>query len=115
TLKREFPVLLAVNIIVVYFLYDGELSSREGIILILLFIFVLAGMAWISLLVEKGDPLMSETSDEIPSEVETGKAVMWIGVGLVLLPLSAQYMVDSAVFIARYFGISDLIIGLTII
>ncbi|MCP4946920.1 MAG: calcium/sodium antiporter, partial [Aestuariibacter sp.] len=41
--------------------------------------------------------------------------VMWIGVGLVLLPLSAQYMVDSAVFIARYFGISDLIIGLTII
>ena len=79
------------------------------------FIFVLAGMAWISLLVEKGDPLMSETSDEIPSEVETGKAVMWIGVGLVLLPLSAQYMVDSAVFIARYFGISDLIIGLTII
>lgn len=115
TLKREFPVLLAVNIIAVYFLYDGELSSREGIILILLFIFVLAGMAWISLLVEKGDPLMSETSDEIPSEVETGKAVMWIGVGLILLPLSAQYMVDSAVFIARYFGISDLIIGLTII
>ena len=115
TLKREFPVVLAVNIIAVYFLVDGELSSREGIILILLFIFVLAGMAWISLLVEKGDPLMSETSDEIPSEVETGKAVMWIGVGLVLLPLSAQYMVDSAVFIARYFGISDLIIGLTII
>ena len=38
TLKREFPLLLVINLIAVYFLYDGELSSLEGIILILLFI-----------------------------------------------------------------------------
>lgn len=115
TLKREFPVLLVINLIAVYFLHDGMLSSVEGIILILLFIFVLAGMAWLSLLVEKGDPLMNETSDEIPSGVENSAAVMWIGAGLILLPLSAQFMVDSAVYIAQYFGISDLVIGLTII
>lgn len=115
TLKREFPLLLVINLIAVYFLYDGELSSLEGIILILLFIFVLAGMAWISLLVDKGDPLMNETSDEIPNAVETSHAVLWIGLGLVLLPVSAQFMVDSAVHIARYFGMSDLVIGLTII
>ena len=112
TLKREFPLLLVINLIAVYFLYDGELSSQEGIILILLFIFVLAGMAWISLLVDKGDPLMNETSDEIPNAVETSHAVLWIGLGLVLLPVSAQFMVDSAVHIARYFGMSDLLIDL---
>lgn len=115
TLKREFPLLMVINVIAVYFLYDGELTSIEGVILILLFIFVLAGMAWISLLVDKGDPLMNETRDEIPTAVENSHAVMWIGLGLVLLPLSAHFMVDSAVHIARYFGMSDLVIGLTII
>lgn len=87
-LKCEFLVLFVVNIIVVYFFFDGELSFCEGIILILLFIFVLVGMVWIFLLVEKGDFLMLEIFDEIFFEVEMGKVVMWIGVGLVLLLLS---------------------------
>lgn len=115
TLKREFPVLLAINLIAVYFLYDGELNSREGFVLILLFIFVLAGMAWISLQVDKEDPLVSETEEELSQPIENSAALMWIGIGLVLLPVSAQFMVDSAVHIARYFGLSDLVIGLTII
>ncbi|NVK56919.1 MAG: calcium/sodium antiporter [Alteromonadaceae bacterium] len=115
TLKREFPVLLVINLIAVYFLHDSELTSVEGIILLLMFIFVLAGMAWLSLIVDKGDPLANEASDEIPTQVENGVAVMWIGAGLILLPVSAQFMVDSAVHIAQYFGISDLVIGLTII
>lgn len=115
TLKRELPVLIVVNLIALYFLYDGNFRQGEGLILIGLFVFVLAGMAWLSLQVDKNDPLIAETNDEVPSNVSTGHAVIWIGVGLIMLPLSANYMVDSAVFIARYFGLSDLVIGLTII
>lgn len=115
TLKREMPALLLITLLAMGFLYNGKLAHIEGLILFGLFIFVLAGMAWLSLQVDKEDPLMAETADEIPSGVNTGTAVMWIGIGLVLLPLSANYIVDSAVFIARYFGISDLVIGLTII
>jgi len=115
TLKRELPALLVITLIAVAFLFDGELASYEGLILMGLFVFVLAMMAWLSLQVDKEDPLVAETADEIPSNVSTTSALIWIGVGLVLLPLSAHFLVDSAVEIARYFGISDLVIGLTII
>ncbi|MBD3585861.1 calcium/sodium antiporter [Salinimonas sp. HHU 13199] len=115
TLKREMPALLVITLLAMVFMYNGRLAHFEGLILFGLFIFVLAGMAWLSLHVEKSDPLMADTVDEVPAGVNTGMAVVWIGVGLVLLPLSAHYIVDSAVFMARYFGVSDLVIGLTII
>jgi cation:H+ antiporter len=115
TLKRELPVLLLVTLIGVYFLSDNYLSQTEGVILITLFVLVLAIMAWLSLKVEKNDPLNTETADEIPSNIPTIKAVMWVVVGLVMLPLSAHFLVESAVYMARFFGVSDLVIGLTII
>jgi len=115
TLRRELPVLLFVTLIAVYFLSDNYLSKTEGIILITLFVLVLAIMAWLSFKVDKNDPLVAETEDEIPSNVPTVNAVMWVVVGLIMLPLSAHFLVESAVYIARFFGVSDLVIGLTII
>jgi cation:H+ antiporter len=72
-------------------------------------------MAWLSFNVEKGDPLVDENELEIPNGVSTSVAILWVILGLVMLPLSAHFLVESAVFIAKYFGISDLVIGLTII
>ncbi len=115
TLKRELPALIVITLIAVAFLFDGELANYEGLILIVLFVFVLAMMGYLSLQAEKNDPLLAETEEEIPTDVPNHMALLWIGVGLVLLPLSAHFLVDSAVFIARYFGVSDLVIGLTII
>ena len=115
TLKREFPLLLAMCLVAVYFLHDQILSFNEGVILISLFLMVLGGMAWLSLNVEKGDPLVDENELEIPNGVSTSVATLWVIIGLVMLPLSAHFLVESAVFIAKYFGISDLVIGLTII
>lgn len=115
TLKRELPALLIISLIAIGFMFDGELKSYEGIILLGLFIYVLAMMAWLSLQVDKEDPLVAETADEIPKGVSNTSALIWIGVGLVILPLSAHFLVNSAVEIARYMGISDLVIGLTII
>jgi cation:H+ antiporter len=104
-----------VTLIAVVFLSDNVLSEIEGVTLITLFVLVLAVMAWLSFKVEKNDPLIAETEDEIPSNVATGSAIFWVVVGLIMLPLSAHFLVDSAVFIASYFGVSDLVIGLTIV
>ena len=87
TLKRELPALLIISLIAIGFMFDGELKSYEGIILLGLFIFVLAMMAWLSLQVDKEDPLVAETADEIPKGVSNTSALIWIGVGLVILPL----------------------------
>ncbi|MCF2947597.1 calcium/sodium antiporter [Paraglaciecola aquimarina] len=115
TLKKEMPILLLVSALAVYFLSDQTLGKTEGIILIILFFSVIGGLTWMSLHMEKGDPLKSETEDEIPSGVPTSKAILWLIVGIIVLPLSAHFMVNSAEIIARHFGMSELVIGLTII
>lgn len=115
TLKRELPLLLIITLVGVYFIADNDMSRIEGVVLITLFVLVIAGMALLSFKVEKNDPLISETETEIPNNVATSSAVFWVIVGFIFLPLSAHFLVDSAVFIAKYFGISDLVIGLTII
>ncbi|WP_353371858.1 calcium/sodium antiporter [Aliiglaciecola sp. NS0011-25] len=115
TIKRELPVLLSVTLLAVYFLADGHLSFIEGLVLIALFVFTIGGLTWISLSAEKNDPLHTETADEIPRDVPPSKAIFWVVLGLIFLPLSAHFMVDSAVHIARYLGMSELLIGLTII
>ena len=115
TLKREMPVLLLVSLLATYMLSDLILSRFEGTILIILFFMVIAALVWLSFHLEKGDPLIAETESEIPTNVPNSKAIMWLIAGLVLLPLSAGYMVDSAVIIAKALGLSDLVIGLTII
>lgn len=115
TLRRELPVMLAITLLAVYFINDSYLSRTEGIVLITLFVLVIAGMAVLSFKVDKNDPLVAETETEIPSDVETPIAVFWVITGLVLLPMSAHFLVESAIDIARHFGISELVIGLTII
>lgn len=115
TLKKEMPVLLLISLLAVYFLSDYFLSSVEGFILITLFFAVIGGLTWVSFNMEKGDLLLPETESEIPSNVPTSRAILWLVVGMILLPLSAHFMVGSAEIIARHFGLSELVIGLTII
>jgi len=119
TLKKEMPILLLVTLLAVYLLSDYLLLKLEGIILITLFFVVISGLTWMSFNVQQDDPLQPETKSaiksEVPCGVPTSKAVMWLVVGIILLPLSAYFMVDSAETIARYFGLSELVIGLSII
>lgn len=115
TLKKEMPVVLAVSLLAVYFLSDFMLLRYEGIVLMVLFFAVIGGLTWMSFNMERGDPILVETEDEIPTGVPTSKAVIWLIIGMILLPLSAHFMVNSAEVIARYFGLSELIIGLTVI
>lgn len=115
TVRREMPIVLIVSGLALYFLSDEVLSFYEGIVLIVLFFLVIGALSWMSWNVELDDPLQAETEDEIPSGVTYSAAILWVVVGICLLPLSAHFMVESAVSIAKAFGMSDLLIGLTII
>jgi cation:H+ antiporter len=61
------------------------------------------------------DKMVLEAEQEVPDGVSTKHSVIWLIVGMILLPLSASFLVDSSIFIAKAFGISDLVIGLTVI
>jgi cation:H+ antiporter len=115
-LRRELPLMIGVTLVAGWILWDGHLGFGEGVLLFVLFFFFIITMLNISRKEKKkGDTLVSEQESEVPEGVDTRKAVFWLIIGLILLPVSADILVNNAVYIAKYFGMSDLVIGLTII
>lgn len=115
-LRRELPLMIIVTLVAGALLWDDYLSFTEGLILVALF----AGFILMMLKVsqsEKGaaDVLIEQQESEIPDGVDNKVAIFWVVLGLIILPISANLLVDNAVVIAKYFGMSDLVIGLTII
>ncbi|TMP52179.1 calcium/sodium antiporter [Pseudoalteromonas sp. S1612] len=116
TLKREIPLVLLVSIATWYIFSDNYFSFFEGAALLFGFVIFIGGLIFVSLRAKnQDDPFVSEACDEVPDNVPTKKAVFWLVVGMILLPVSSHFLVGSAVDIAKYFGLSDLVIGLTII
>lgn len=115
TLAREIPMMLAATVLAGYLIHDGYLSFNDGLILLAVFFSLMGYLIWHALNNKQGDPLQREADDDVPKDVPTRNAVFWVIVGIVLLPFSADLMVDGAVGIAQAFGLSDLVIGLTII
>ncbi|GAD88180.1 MULTISPECIES: calcium/sodium antiporter [Vibrio] len=115
-LRRELPLMIGVTLIAGGIMWDHYLGFTEGVLLVVLFVAFILAMLHISR-TEKhvGDNMLSEQESEVPDGVENKKAIFWIVVGLILLPLAANLLVNNAVYIAKYFGMSDLVIGLTII
>ncbi|CAH0532503.1 Inner membrane protein YrbG [Vibrio stylophorae] len=115
-LRRELPMMMAVTLIAGILLWNNYLSFIEGIVLIALFAAFILTMLKISKDKDyQDDPMLTEQESEIPQGVSNKAAAGWVVLGLLLLPYSANLLVDSAVTIAEYFGMSDLVIGLTII
>lgn len=115
-IRRELPLMLVVTLIAGFLLWDNHLGFTEGVLLVVLFVLFLLAMLKISRNAKaEGDPLADEQESEIPDGVSNRAATVWIIIGLILLPYAATMLVDSAVIIAKHFGMSDLIIGLTII
>jgi len=117
-LKRELPVLFIIMAVVLLLFLDGELNFIDGIVLLVGF---LAFVLWMVRLGKKSqqensnDPLADEFEEEIPNELPIGKAIFWIVVGLVVLLVGARLVVWGSVSIAQAMGISDLVIGLTVV
>jgi cation:H+ antiporter len=115
TLKREFPMLLAVCLLAMLLMLDGTLNRLDGLILLIALVLVLYGMVRIGISSRSSDPMNVDYDAEIPEDMSTGMATTWFLLGLVLLLVSSRMLVWGAVNIAQAFGVSDLIIGLTIV
>lgn len=115
TLRREFPVLMAIMLLALMLLLDGEMDRLDGIVLLGVLVVVLFAVARLARGSERTDPILAEYEAEIPDHVPMGRAVFWLFVGLTVLLISAEMLVWGAVNIAEAFGVSDLVIGLTIV
>ena len=114
--RRELPVLLGVMLLALMLLLDGSLGRLDGIILLTGIPFMLAWMAHIGMKEKSShDPMSEEFADEVPTDMTMAKAGFWTLVGALCLVASSKILVWGAVSIAQAIGVSDLVIGLTIV
>ena len=114
-LRKELPILTLVTALAAWQLWDGEVSRRDAVVLLVVFGGLMAWTIWQGLR-KKADVLGEEIEQELEvHSMPIRRAVFWLVLGLVLLIVSSRILVWGAVEIAHGFGISDLIIGLTIV
>jgi len=113
TLRREYPIMFIIMLVALMLVMDNHLGQMDGVILISGLFFMLYWMIQQGKK-QKRDPMEKEFEQEIP-DISTQKALIWFFIGLVLLIVSSRGLVWGSVNIAKAAGISDLVIGLTII
>jgi cation:H+ antiporter len=114
-LRKELPILTLVTALAAWQLWDGEITRIDSTTLLAVFGGLMSWTVWQGLR-QKTDPLGSEMAQELDVRaMPIRRAVFWLLVGLVVLILSSRILVWGAVEIAHGFGVSDLIIGLTIV
>jgi cation:H+ antiporter len=108
SVRREVPFIIATSVLAWFLCVDGEMGRLDGMILLILFavfLFVCVKSA------------ISEDSDDNPSKVRGNrfKQIALVLSSLVILVVGAKLLLSGSVSIARHLGVSELLIGLTII
>jgi len=110
-LRKEIPIMIGVSLLLVLLSIDGEISQYDGILL-------LGGLGVFAFYTYRDAMKQREENKET---IEKGKnniylkSIGLIGIGVALLYVGAILTVDNAVILAKEFGLSEKIIGLTVI
>lgn len=111
-MKRDIPILLAMTVLTVILLMDGNVSFVDGIILLAAFV----AITIFNVLAELREKRKrKQNEEELPEKVSIVKAIAWLLVGLAILIISSRMLVWGAINVAQALGVSDLLIGLTIV
>lgn len=109
TVRRDIPIAIVASIMLTFMMLDDNISQIDALILFAAFI----AFIWITLRNSKNDANEKDASTE--KVIPTWKSVLFIIFGLVGLVLGSNIFVDNASSLAHGWGISDAVIGLTIV
>ncbi|BAZ44830.1 putative K+-dependent Na+/Ca+ exchanger protein [Chondrocystis sp. NIES-4102] len=118
-IRSDVPIMIGVSVLLLVFSLDGKLGKVDSIIL-----FVGAIAYTLSLIYQSSKQKSDGEDDEFAREYGNSpeqsaltwvKNILFIFGGLALLVLGSRWLVDSAITIARSLGLSELLIGLTIV
>lgn len=113
--KIELPIVLVSGMVAFWMIYSDDMfSPTEGWILAISLVIVMSFLTYLSLK-SPTKILATEACGELHEVLPLKSSIIWTVAGLVILVLSSKALVWSASNIAVYFGISDLVIGLTIV
>ena len=110
-LRKEIPIMLGVSALLILLSIDGELSQYDGILL-------LTGLGIFAVYTFRSALKQREKSKDDTNSGKNNiylKSIGFIGIGIIVLYIGAILTVDNAVVIASEFGLSEKIIGLTVI
>ncbi|WP_319781880.1 calcium/sodium antiporter [Oceanisphaera sp. IT1-181] len=114
-LRKELPVLLLITLLSLALVWNGMLTRTDAIILLVVFVLFM-GWSIKQGMKKPADSLSGDEAEALEENTMSAKtALFWLVVGLLLLVASSRLLVWGAVDIAQAFGVSDLIIGLTIV
>ena len=110
-LRKEIPIMLGVSILLIIISIDGEISQYDGALL-------LGGLGVFGFYTYK-DAMKQRTKEKENPELNKKnvylKSILFIVMGVGFLFIGARLTVENAVILAEEFGLSDKIIGLTVI
>lgn len=119
-MSHDIPILVLMTALTIVLLKDGNVSFVDGAVLLVAFVL----LTLFNILMELKEKRKRENADmpqDVPennqesSKVSIGKSVLWLFVGLGILIASSRMLVWGAVNLAHALGVSDLLIGLTIV
>ena len=114
-LRKELPILTAVTVLAAWQIWDRELTRYDALTLLAVFGAFMAWTLWQGSQ-KKTDSFGRQIEEALEiRETPIRRAIFWLGIGLILLIVSSRILVWGAVEVARGFGVSDLIVGLTIV
>lgn len=108
TLYYEIPFMIGITVVMMIFGYtDSKITFFESVILCILFV---AFLGYLFYMAKKGSPT-EETAKDFP----VWKCLLLMVIGGIMVVKGSDFAVDGASYIAKYFGLSDRLIGLTIV
>jgi cation:H+ antiporter len=114
-LRKELPILAGITALAAWQVFDGEITRIDALVLLGVFAGLMGWTIWQGMQ-KRPDVLGSEMEQELDVRaMPLRRAVAWLVVGLILLIASSRILVWGAVTVAHGFGVSDLIIGLTVV
>lgn len=115
-IRQEIPIMIGVSVLLVVMALDGRISLFESALLFALV------MLYTFFLVVQSRRALGATQDEFASEIPNTSwdrhwsvQVLLVLVGLSMLVVGADWLVEAAVAFAQALGVSDLVIGLTVV
>ena len=108
-------VRLAVSLLTVSLFLDSYLSQVDGTVLLIGLVIVMVWLTRLGMRSAANDPIKEDFEAEIPNDVPMWAAVLWLIAGLGMLLFGAELLVDGAVDIARALGVTEVVIGITLV
>ncbi len=114
-LRHELPLMLLVTLFAGLALVNNQLSRIDGVTLLFVAILYLYGMLHLAkrTAATHPDQLTQEQLSALPdNQITLTVALLWLGVALILLPVATHMILDNALVVANYLGVSQRVMGL---